>query len=194
MADNLPISFPIPSESVIGSYSGIDIATGKGYAIYYLADDINETEFLTPEVVTSSLGYAKNYPGAINLNFDVTIGHPFIIEKGDVFVGVACADYANAGGSTPTLTLALSVDSVTIASGAHTVALPSNEFKYALFKLAVERKAVKATDVIRLNVQMSAAASANDEARIYFDPSNLTTTATILTTTSYLKLPIKLEI
>jgi hypothetical protein len=188
-------SFLTSSEGAVASYNGIDISTGKGYAIYYLADDIKGTEFLTPEVVISSTGSALNYPSAIDLDFDITIGHPFIIEEGDIFVGLSCADSSGAAGGTPTVTVTLSiVDGDTLATGNSGVALPIGEWKYALFKLTGTKKSLKVGDVLRLRVQMSKAASENSQSRIFFDPSDTISSTTVKTAVSYIKLPIRLDI
>jgi hypothetical protein len=47
MADNLPISFPIPGESAIASYDWTDVANGLGYATFY-GSLFSASHILTP--------------------------------------------------------------------------------------------------------------------------------------------------
>ena len=56
MAEQLPINFPLPSESAVASYNYVDVETGLGITTYYLAqqkDDGGVDYIMTPYTLAS---------------------------------------------------------------------------------------------------------------------------------------------
>jgi hypothetical protein len=186
------------SPLAIASYQGIDIATGKGFAIYYLADTIKGEKVLTTETIYSSTGTLRN-TSAIDLDFDITIERSLTIGGGDFLASICCGDVSGANPHSPTLTVTLEKVSggttTTIGTDNSTVSLSATDkFKIATFKISNDRTTFKAGDILRLRVQMTKRGSVYTEASILFDPSNTKSTSTFPIWSSQIKIPIRIDL
>lgn len=179
---------------VLASYSGTDIATGIGQAIYYLVKDLADTYFLSAAAVASVDGTETNESGAIERDFDVTLQVATIYE-GDAIVELAIEDESGANQATPTFTATIyhydgtTETSLGTANGADNI-LVDEGFVWSL-KIPVTRKAFKAGDILRLKIQLTTRADLNQVSRIRYDPSEIfTNPPTTRSTTSKLTMPV----
>ena len=175
-------------------YSFIQIVTKQGVAKFYPADSINPSYFLTSESDTNSQIGFKNNTAAVDIDCDVVIGEPMTIE-GQAIISVPFWDAANAGGSTTAITIAIKKDdgseSIIVTSTKDCV-IDSNEFKMMVFELTVPKTDLAIGDILRFTIAYPERLDANKTLRVFFDPSNLNITATILTTTTKVNIPVKI--
>lgn len=88
----LPVTFPLPSETSIASYSWTDIANGAGYITFYGTTALNSTPTLTYSLITNAIEADEVITHQLKNNdetytFDVSFNTPRIL-KGDCFAVV----------------------------------------------------------------------------------------------------------
>jgi hypothetical protein len=126
MADNLPINFPLPSESAIASYNYQDIAAGLGYKTFYLVDpaDTASTKYvLSPEAITTG-GTTGGLLTAGTYTFTTsTFNSPRILKGTAYFYGKLVR---NASNQTAAVTIKVNATAIssTITSPTYTATSP----------------------------------------------------------------------
>jgi hypothetical protein len=203
MADQLPINFVIPSEGMIASYTGTDIATGQGIGTYYAAATRNSPYYylVSSPIISDKSRYTFTTAlgSAFDGDFDITILKPMTIE-GLGYVNISCREASGAGAHTKAIGSILrkvsgGVES-DIVSVSEDVVFSSNEWVLVTHRLTIPKTTFAIGDTLRLTITCpQGAAGGFQNVSLYFDPSDvLGTSATVLTTTSKLVVPIKVDL
>lgn len=211
MADNLPISFAIPQEGAIASYSFIELASGQGIATFYagrLVDDdyIKSSTFYSDTVKTTSANMGISADAKrLDIDFDVTINKSMII-KGEglvnVGIGVSRSGSNNSGYIIAKLRKyvgAVETDIITNQSRTHANNAASGyTYSYLGIDLAVPETKLNPGDILRLTIEVWGAGGANPSYVAFaHDPAGRTTdwdTTGAVPSVLTLQLPVKIEL
>lgn len=208
MAENLPVNFPIPGESVIATYQYVDIANGIGVtefngfatqssgALYSYALTSNSVEGDPIQTAVVNTG------GATTLNFDTAFNSPRTI-KGNVIVNFTLGEVDDGGSCHAVVTLYKGVDGSYTSLGTATCSqfagtdAQTNYYRKSL-RIPVAETSFKKGDVLRATFVFNVYyVTGNHTSQLHYNPANATLTSTGGTTyNSSLKLhvPFKLDL
>lgn len=195
MADNLPVSFPIPGESAIASYDYTDIAEGTGMVVFYAfssyeggAADYHLSTSAIPshnQFTQATIG-DHIYQPICDLDFDTS---PFNLPKtikGTAWVVVPCG-YAEGVSSSGDIKFTAYIRKWTgsveseIASAASEdpivldTAGDDHKSKYAVVKITVPQTHFKIGEMLRLTIVAMGVSNDGDNNGYYcigHDPAN----------------------
>jgi len=190
----------MPKEQIIASYSGIDLATGKGIGKYYLFG-ISGTDYLattdSATISNSNNYYVDSQTSGYDLDFDITILNKMTVE-GLSFASAMVKDSSGAGAHNFTLTFKVikydGVSETELASETGTTTVQNAGFGTITTDLDLQKTTFNKGDILRLNVVVPNT-GAFGACRFYFDPSNLINTdAAVLSTKSFFQIPILINL
>jgi hypothetical protein len=98
----LPITLPIPQEAIIASYNGIDLATGRGIATFYLGDTTDDF-LMNSNVFYGDAGMTEDDGGStylLDIDFDKKLEKPLVIE-GDMIISFSAMFGVTSGSAGP---------------------------------------------------------------------------------------------
>lgn len=163
----------------IASYNYIDIATGTGYAPFYLVDLNDDVLSLIYNAIYAKIGYLP-LNNTIDYDFDLTFGRPFNII-GDIFISIPIMFYQR-GAGTPTIAITITIYKVVGASetslGTDTETISggylsdSGSTKFYALKKILSNTTFGAEDKLRINVTSGNISTANSGAIMGCDPKN----------------------
>jgi hypothetical protein len=97
---SLPKTFRNVPEKVLASYNGIDLATGRGIAKFYLGDS-SSGYALNSNVFFGNMGYTEDAGSPtylLDIDFDKTLEKPLVIEGDAIVCLTPCLGQTGGGG------------------------------------------------------------------------------------------------
>jgi hypothetical protein len=195
MADNLPLSFPVPSSPALASYNYVDIATGTGYRIFYGNAVTYTNAGVVKYILTDNSGAYSAKDGYTSIpnganprwdqDFDITFSLPQTIE-GKALVCIPCANPGGGGPYTQYLEVKIiHYDSVTesiIGAEIKSETFENPYQKTQVLEINCTKKVFKRGEILRVSVK---ATSSEATTTFYVGHSpNGTQGGTIFTTIS----------
>lgn len=176
MVDVLPITFPVPGEPGIASYSYQDIADGIGYKEYYGVQNHDDTYSLITFTDYSKNIYTGGFEGIVTFNFNTnTFNLPRTI-KGDAYVRIPVTDSGTAAVKLNLTFYKVSGGvSTAISSTASLTALDFADYIFFV-KMPMTQTNLKKGDYIKLTV--ASPGSGDPDKRVFHDPMARGSTAT----------------
>lgn len=210
MAELLPVSFPIPSESAIASYPYTDISEGSGTVKYVAFDSYQDAAQSTALTTNTSLWADTGFfettavgATAIDKDFDVVFNTPKTIQ-GNVFVNFVLAYYntASTGNVDPTVTVrkwnGVTETDIVSVTPMGLVGISAAAFRRYCVKLVVPTTVFKRGESLRITVSVNRSSSGGTPyTALYFDPSDVDQGfhgVTVTTTQLNVYVPFKLDV